>query len=189
MPIVIHNKCCDALKIGHDQPKHLESILRYSDSQQVSCRISNTTHTPARANQRRRTSSTAKQCASVIASSVPVKVAHITMLQNLWVLIIALSGGWDPQTGVIPEDINAQIDQAFENVELALKNAGGKGWSQVFRVNSYHIPMDDEALSAMVRNFKKWVPDHEPIWTCVGVVKLGEDAMRVEIEVSAHDAN
>ena len=121
MPIVIHNKCCDALKIGHDQPKHLESILRYSDSQQVSCRISNTTHTPARANQRRRTSSTAKQCASVIASSVPVKVAHITMLQNLWVLIIALSGGWDPQTGVIPEDINAQIDQAFENVGLALK--------------------------------------------------------------------
>ena len=119
----------------------------------------------------------------MIASSVPVKVAHITMLQNLWVLIIALSGGWDPQTGVIPEDINAQIDQAFENVELALKNAGGKGWSQVFRVNSYHIPMDDEALSAMVRNFKKWVPDHEPIWTCVGVVKLGEDAMRVEIEV------
>jgi enamine deaminase RidA (YjgF/YER057c/UK114 family) len=109
------------------------------------------------------------------------------MLQNLWVLIIALSGGWDPQTGVIPEDINAQIDQAFENVELALKNAGGKGWSQVFRVNSYHIPMDDEALSAMVRNFKKWVPDHEPIWTCVGVVKLGEDAMRVEIDVSAHD--
>ncbi|CAG5139614.1 uncharacterized protein ALTATR162_LOCUS526 [Alternaria atra] len=96
-------------------------------------------------------------------------------------------GGWDPQTKIIPEDINAQIDQAFENVELALKNAGGKGWSQVFRVNSYHIPMDDEALGAMVRNFKKWVPDHEPVWTCVGVVKLGEDAMRVEIEVSAHD--
>lgn len=39
----------------------------------------------------------------------------------------------------------------------------------------------------MVRNFKKWVPDHEPIWTCVGVPRLGEDDMRVEIEVVAHD--
>ncbi|KAI4638526.1 hypothetical protein J4E93_010081 [Alternaria ventricosa] len=96
-------------------------------------------------------------------------------------------GGWDPMTRLIPADIDAQIDQAFQNVELALRTAGGKGWSQVFRVNSYHIPMDNEALGAMVRNFKKWMPDHQPIWTCVGVVKLGEDAMKVEIEVSAHD--
>jgi enamine deaminase RidA (YjgF/YER057c/UK114 family) len=87
----------------------------------------------------------------------------------------------------IPTEINAQIDQAFENVDLALKDAGGKGWSQVFRVNSYHIPLNDEALQAMVRNFKKWMPDHQPIWTTIGVARLGLDDMRVEIEVSAHD--
>ncbi|KNG47985.1 l-psp endoribonuclease family protein [Stemphylium lycopersici] len=97
-------------------------------------------------------------------------------------------GGWDPQSGVIPTDINAEIEQAFSNVELNLKHAGGKGWSQVFRVNSYHVPMNDEALAAMVRGFRKWMPDHEPIWTCVGVTGLGEQAMRVEIEVVAHDA-
>ncbi|KAJ4267103.1 hypothetical protein NW762_003201 [Fusarium torreyae] len=96
-------------------------------------------------------------------------------------------GGWDPETGVFYKEINAQIDQAFRNVELNLRDAGGKGWEQVYRVNSYHVPINDEALEAMVRNFKQYMPDHEPIWTCVGVTRLGEDDMRVEIEVVAHD--
>lgn len=95
-------------------------------------------------------------------------------------------GGWDPNTGVYYKEINAQIDQAFANVDLNLKDAGGKGWEQVFRVNSYHVPLNDEALEAMVRGFKKWMPDHCPIWTTVGVTRLGEDDMRVEIEVVAH---
>ncbi|KAF4547621.1 Hypothetical protein D9617_39g039570 [Elsinoe fawcettii] len=74
-------------------------------------------------------------------------------------------GGWNPESGAYNTEINAQIDQAFENVDLNLKDAGGKGWSQVFRVNSYHVPLNNEALYAMVRNFKKWMPDHQPIWT------------------------
>lgn len=97
------------------------------------------------------------------------------------------SGGWHPETGVYYTEINAQIDQAFANVDRNLKDAGGKGWSQVFRVNSYHVPINDEALRAMTRNFKKWMPDHAPIWTCVGVARLGDDDMRVEIEVVALD--
>ncbi|KAF4256450.1 hypothetical protein LV164_007347 [Aspergillus fumigatus] len=101
-------------------------------------------------------------------------------------ILMGYEGGWNPSTGTIPRDINAQIDQAFANVDLNLRNAGGAGWSQVYRVNSYHVPINDEALEAMVRNFRKWVPGHEPIWTCVGVTRLGEDDMRVEIEVVAH---
>ncbi|KAG7289200.1 hypothetical protein NEMBOFW57_005563 [Staphylotrichum longicolle] len=57
----------------------------------------------------------------------------------------------------------------------------------VFRVNSYHVPLNNEALGAMVPDFQQWMPDHQPIWTCVGVSRLGEDDMRVEIEVVAHD--
>ncbi|KAF4420621.1 RutC family protein [Colletotrichum fructicola] len=95
-------------------------------------------------------------------------------------------GGWDPITGEFEKGINAQIDLAFENVERCLRDAGGKGWSQVYRVNSYHVPISNEALAAMVRNFRKWMPNHQPLWTCVGVPRLGEDDMRVEIEVVAH---
>lgn len=50
------------------------------------------------------------------------------------------------------------------------------------------MPLNNEALEAMNRNMKKYMK-HQPIWTCVGVTRLGEDDMRVEIEVVAHDPN
>ncbi len=96
-------------------------------------------------------------------------------------------GGWDCQSGEMKKELNEEIDEAFKNVDYNLKDAGGKGWPQVFRVNSYHTDMSDEALARMVENFRKWMPDHQPIWTCVGVTKLGIESMRVEIEVSAVD--
>lgn len=96
-------------------------------------------------------------------------------------------GGWHPITGEFEKEINAQIDLAFANVERNLKDAGGKGWSQVYSVKSYHVPINNEALAAMVRNFRAYMPDHQPIWTCIGVPRLGEDDMRVEIDVVAHD--
>lgn len=98
-------------------------------------------------------------------------------------------GGWNPENEnqTFPTEINQQIDQAFRTVDHNIKHAGGKGWSQVFRVNSYHLPLNNEALAAMVRNFREWMPDHQPIWTCVGVSRLGEDDMRVEIEVQVYD--
>lgn len=57
----------------------------------------------------------------------------------------------------------------------------------MFRVNSYHVPLNDEAQHAMIRNFKKYMPNHRPLWTCIGVSRLGFDDMRVEIEVVAHN--
>jgi enamine deaminase RidA (YjgF/YER057c/UK114 family) len=39
----------------------------------------------------------------------------------------------------------------------------------------------------MIKNFKKWMPDHEPLWTCIGVPALHEVAMLVAIEVWAYD--
>lgn len=71
-------------------------------------------------------------------------------------------------------------------MDFVLRDAGGAGWSQVFRVNSYHLPLNNEALAAMSKGFEQWMPEHKPLWTCVGVQRLGEDDMRVEIEVQAH---
>lgn len=76
-------------------------------------------------------------------------------------------------------------------MELALKDAGvKKGWGAVFRVNSYHVGLEgnqDEVLGMMVENFKRVMPDHQPVWTCVGVTALGLPDMKVEIEVVAYD--
>ena len=37
----------------------------------------------------------------------------------------------------------------------------------------------------MKENFEKWMPNHAPIWTELGVAALGEVDMKVEIEVVA----
>ncbi|XHG05907.1 hypothetical protein AWENTII_009120 [Aspergillus wentii] len=96
-------------------------------------------------------------------------------------------GGYLDEKGTQPKTVVEQIDQTFVNVENALTDAGGKGWSQVYRVNSFHVQLDEEAQEAMVRIFKKWMPDNHPTWTCVQIGRLGGPNMWVEIEVSAYD--
>ncbi|KAK1957494.1 endoribonuclease L-PSP [Colletotrichum eremochloae] len=102
---------------------------------------------------------------------------------------ISGQGGWDPKTGDITSDLLQEIDQAFENVDLTLRDAGGEGWSQVFRIRLYAVDeaWTPEGIGRMVDNIKKWTPDHAPILTGVGVTKLGQPGMRVEVEVSAYD--
>lgn len=39
---------------------------------------------------------------------------------------------------------------------------------------------------AMVEGFRKYMPDHQPIWTEIGVKQLGAEDMHVEIEVAAY---
>ena len=96
--------------------------------------------------------------------------------------------GWDPETFDIPDDTAKQIDQAFENCDRNLKNAGGSGLTQVFKVRSYHVPLDDKTMEIVVEAMKKFFPNHQPLWTVLGVPRLGLDTMKVEIEVTAHVA-
>ncbi|CAO2651865.1 Nn.00g001480.m01.CDS01 [Neocucurbitaria sp. VM-36] len=61
-------------------------------------------------------------------------------------------GGWDSLTEEYPEDIAKEVDQAFDNVEHAIQQAGGKGWDQVYKICIYiTVPMDDIA-EPIIRN-------------------------------------
>ncbi|CZS79724.1 unnamed protein product [Fusarium graminearum] len=104
---------------------------------------------------------------------------------------ISGQGGWTLKDGelVFPETQLEQIDQAFHNVATALKAGGGKGWDQVYRVNSYHTEITPEVGQRMAENYKKWMPSHKVIWTQLGVAQLGVPEMKVEIEVVAIDAD
>ena len=99
-------------------------------------------------------------------------------------------GGWTPDSLAFPVGVplEAEINQAFDNVGFML-DAVGLGWSNVAHVNSYHVPeLDGSILAAtaeMARQFRRRMPDHRPIWTCLGVAVLGDPKMRVEIRVTA----
>jgi len=99
---------------------------------------------------------------------------------------LAGQGGWDRKTSVIPTDIDEEIDRAFDNVEHCLKDAGGAGWSEVYKVRLYLTEVNERSFAAAVRNLKRWSPDHRPVLTCIGVTTLGLPGMRIEIEVKAH---
>ncbi|KAJ5562561.1 YjgF/Yer057p/UK114 family [Penicillium sp. DV-2018c] len=65
--------------------------------------------------------------------------------------------GEDPQTLVVPREVNAQIDQGLTIVDLNLdmNDAGGNGPEQVSQATPDRVPMDDQALGAMVQNTEK----------------------------------
>jgi Endoribonuclease L-PSP len=101
-------------------------------------------------------------------------------------------GGWDCRqkefslTTLIKNDLLEEIDQAFENVDYNLKHAGSKGWSQVYRVVTYSTDIGPQH-DRIVENFRKWMPNHCPVWTEIGVKQLGSNLMNFEIDVEAYD--
>ncbi|KAI1099553.1 YjgF-like protein [Jackrogersella minutella] len=101
-------------------------------------------------------------------------------------IYVAGQGGWDRSNFEVKPNLRDEVDQAFENVDHALRHAGGKGWSQVYRVTTYSTDING-VFDRTVENFRRWMPDHQPIWTTVGVTKLGLDTMHIEVEVQAHD--
>ena len=98
---------------------------------------------------------------------------------------ISGQGGWDPETGVVdPTNIQAQVDQAFANVELVLKNAGLRGWEDVYLARAFLI-REEGIVQAVGDALRKWCPNHRPVLTAVGTPWLALEEMRIEIEVEA----
>lgn len=81
--------------------------------------------------------------------------------------------------------LEEEIAIAFKNIETTLLTVDGSGWSEVYRVNSYHTQLTPEVMEVMVKNFRKYMPGHQPLWTATGAHQLAAPGMRIEIEVVA----
>jgi enamine deaminase RidA (YjgF/YER057c/UK114 family) len=92
-------------------------------------------------------------------------------------------GGWDPQFD-IPDSVHDQIRNAFSNIANVLNEAGAT-WEQVIDITSYHVELDEAVLGTMVEQVKQHCPNHEPLWTVIGVAKLALPPMKVEISANA----
>ncbi|EEY23533.1 endoribonuclease L-PSP [Verticillium alfalfae VaMs.102] len=95
--------------------------------------------------------------------------------------------GWDHITGEVPDEFNSQLENAFKNVDVNLRDAGGQGWSQVFKVRLYVLEFSPEKIAAYVDLTRKWMPNHSPILTGLEVAGLSNPNFKVELEVEAHD--
>ncbi|MGW5188860.1 Rid family hydrolase [Kribbella sp. NPDC004138] len=91
---------------------------------------------------------------------------------------------------VVPDSLEDEIVQAFDNVERTLATVGAT-WKDVIHVNSYHkvAPgedvIGDDHNKVMAEQFRRRLGGRAPIWTETGVTVLGLAEMRVEIRVTA----
>ncbi|KAF2222763.1 Endoribonuclease L-PSP/chorismate mutase-like protein, partial [Elsinoe ampelina] len=94
-------------------------------------------------------------------------------------------GGWDRTTREVPDDIFEQINRTFDNVEHTLSQAGAS-WRNVYAVRLYHTAdLPEDGVKHFVECMRKWMPDHSPILSGIGVASLAF-GMKVEVEVEAH---
>jgi enamine deaminase RidA (YjgF/YER057c/UK114 family) len=101
--------------------------------------------------------------------------------------LLIKTGGWDRITEEYPEDLGAEVDRAFDNVEHALQQAGGSGLDQVYKLRVYITQPLDGYFEPLVRNLKgrPGFKNHGPLLTVVQVVGL-YSTMRIEIEAEAY---
>jgi len=92
-------------------------------------------------------------------------------------------GGWN-NNNEYPETLEDEIKQAFDNLTRTLQTAGAS-WEHVIHVHSYHVDFEPWVNDIMIGLFRHYMPDHQPLWTLLGVAALGEPSMRVEIRVTA----
>ncbi|KAH7095526.1 endoribonuclease L-PSP [Paraphoma chrysanthemicola] len=108
--------------------------------------------------------------------SQAVKVGNLVKISG--------QGGWDAQ-GDIASTASRQVELALENVEKALKAADESlSWKNVYAIRSYHTNIEESA-DLCIEGWRRVMPNHRPVWTCVEITKLGIEGMQVEIEVEA----
>ncbi|KAJ4319538.1 hypothetical protein N0V94_003873 [Neodidymelliopsis sp. IMI 364377] len=94
-------------------------------------------------------------------------------------------GGWNPQSGELDAtDSPKQVQLAIENVDLILKEAGLRGWEDVYLLRSYHTDIGS-TWELAAEALKRRIPSHRPVWTAVGVASLAFPAMLIELDVEA----
>lgn len=101
---------------------------------------------------------------------------------------ISGQGGWGLDL-TFPDDLEAEIVRAFDNVEMILREAGAT-WADVVAVDSYHLPdaadqIGEVPTRVMAEQMSVRMGSRRPIWTQIGVAALGAPGMRVEIRVTA----
>jgi 2-iminobutanoate/2-iminopropanoate deaminase len=96
-------------------------------------------------------------------------------------LYVAGQTGSDLKTGKLPEEFEAEVRQALDNIGLVLKEAG-KGFEDAVTVQVYLTDM--ELFPRMNAVYTTYFKEPRPARTTVGVAKLVGTA-RIEITVTA----
>ncbi|MGN1184275.1 MAG: RidA family protein [Oliverpabstia sp.] len=119
---------------------------------------------------------------TIFAEKAPAAVGpyvHAVGAENL----VFTSGqlGLDPETGILPEGIEAQTHQALKNLGAVLE-ASGLGYQDVVRTMVFLDNMDD--FAAVNQIYAEYFQGEAPARSCVEVARLPKGGL-IEIEAIA----
>ena len=119
---------------------------------------------------------------TIFAEKAPAAVGpyvHAVGVENL----VFTSGqlGLDPETGLLPEGIEAQTHQALKNLGAVLE-AAGLGYQDVVRTMVFLDNMDD--FAAVNQIYAEYIKGEAPARSCVEVARLPKGGL-IEIEAIA----
>lgn len=119
---------------------------------------------------------------TIFAEKAPAAVGpyvHAVGAENL----VFTSGqlGLDPETGILPEGIEAQTHQALKNLGAVLE-ASGLGYQDVVRTMVFLNNMDD--FAAVNQIYAEYFQGEAPARSCVEVARLPKGGL-IEIEAIA----
>ena len=118
---------------------------------------------------------------SALYDPAPNGYSHTMIINNL--VFIAGQGG-ETQQGDLPQDFQAQVVQAYQNLVAALE-AAGTSPERVVKLTTYVVDHDQAKLSLMTRQLKAVFGNHLPTQTLVPVPRLAIDGMLFEVDAIA----
>ncbi len=99
-------------------------------------------------------------------------------------VFVAGQFGSNSDGSVVSGAFAAQVEQAFANLETALR-AHGLSLSDVVQLRTYVVGLDFDALGAITQAIKGHWPDTPPTQTVLGVAALATPEIRFEVEAVA----
>ena len=120
---------------------------------------------------------------SVTADRLPAPVGPYSpaiVVGNL--VFVSGQAGRDPSTGILPDGVEAQTEQALRNVEAILR-AAGSGLAHVVRCGVFLVDIGE--FQQMNGVYSRMFGSHRPARTTVAVSALPGDGLRVEIDAVA----
>ena len=121
------------------------------------------------------------------ALSKPGNYTHVVSATNAE-KIVYVSGqvAWGADGSVVGKgDMRAQTEQVFKNLSSALE-AAGAGWGDVVKLNGYMVDMNPRNVAAYREVRAAYLkPGQLPASTLVGVTRLVQDELLLEVEVVA----
>ncbi|KAK0638341.1 RutC family protein YjgH [Lasiodiplodia hormozganensis] len=89
--------------------------------------------------------------------------------------------------GSVPEDLAAEVREAFEHVGRALRAAGlgEDAWEYVYKITTFEVSTPG-LLDVVLSTAAEYLKETKPAWTGIGVAGLVHPALHIEITVEAY---